>query len=229
MWGSLLGALLLGVAAWASTPVVLRHASSRTSRTSRTGTASSAPPTTSPWVRRRAHVPLAAVAGAGVMALPAGPVLTATLAVAALGLALLVTVDLAVHRLPDRLVAALAVVVLAGLLAATLLGEGTWSDLGRAAGAGVAVGAGFLVLCLLTPSGLGLGDVKLAGVLALPLGWFSWSAVLAGLVLSFVTGGLVALALLLARRADRRTPIAFGPFLGLGAALAVAAAAMAPA
>ncbi|WP_159620836.1 prepilin peptidase [Ruania rhizosphaerae] len=226
MWGSVAGALLLGMTAWASTGLVRRFTSGTPGNST---TASTSRHAGNRWMRWRIHILLAALTGAGVMALPVGPAVQATLAAAGLGLALLVTVDLAVHRLPDRLVVAVAVVVLTGLLASVLLGEGSWADLGRAAVAGIAVGAGFLVLCLLTPSGLGLGDAKLAAVLATLLGWFSWSAVLAGIVLAFVTGGLVALALLVARRAGRRTPIAFGPFLSLGAALAVAVATTAPA
>jgi leader peptidase (prepilin peptidase) / N-methyltransferase len=68
---------------------------------------------------------------------------------------------------------------------------------------------------------MGFGDVKLGGVLGLGLGWFGLPHVLVGVVYAFVLGGLVSLALIVGRRATRRSAIAFGPFLVLGFLLAV--------
>ena len=79
----------------------------------------------------------------------------------------------------------------------------------------------FLLAALLSPGGegLGLGDVKLAGVLGALLGWWGWDVALVGLLSGFVLGGLGALALLLTRRVDRRGSLAFGPAMLLGAYL----------
>ena len=79
----------------------------------------------------------------------------------------------------------------------------------------------FTALALLSPGagGLGLGDVKLAGVLAALLGWFDWRAAAIGLAAGFVLGGLAAAFLLLTRRADRHSHIAFGPAMVAGAYL----------
>jgi prepilin signal peptidase PulO-like enzyme (type II secretory pathway) len=71
-------------------------------------------------------------------------------------------------------------------------------------------------------SGLGFGDVKLAGVLGLPLGWLGWPAVLLGLALPHLLAGPVALFLLLTGRAKRGTGLPFGPALLAGALLAIA-------
>jgi leader peptidase (prepilin peptidase)/N-methyltransferase len=68
---------------------------------------------------------------------------------------------------------------------------------------------------------MGLGDVKLAGVLGLYLGWLGWSSVLVGTFAGFLLGGVLGVALLLVRRASGRTAIPFGPFMLAGALLAV--------
>src|SRR5699024_1412836 len=98
---------------------------------------------------------------------------TVALVGTAVGLALLVTADLAVHRLPDRLTLPTAVWLVCCWLALCVAGA-PWTSLGRALLAGAALGVGFLLLCLLTPGGIGLGDAKLAAVLGLLLGWFGW-------------------------------------------------------
>ena len=135
------------------------------------------------------------------------------------GLAL-VHIDLRVRRLPDRLVLPAYPVTALALLACSVV-TGRWSALGvAAASSGVAV-AVFTLLALLSPGagGLGLGDVKLAGVLAALLGWWDWRAALMGLAAGFVLGGLVAAVLLITRRADRHSHIAFGPAMVAGAYL----------
>lgn len=148
------------------------------------------------------------------------PALAAT-AWAAGAAVVLAQVDLAVHRLPDRVVypatAGVAVAYLADALAL-----GTWDALLRAALAGAAAFAGGALVAAISPQGLGFGDVKLLGMLGLLLGWFGWSVLAAGVLLGLVAGALVALALLAARRAGWRTAVAFGPSLLTGAALALA-------
>jgi leader peptidase (prepilin peptidase)/N-methyltransferase len=67
--------------------------------------------------------------------------------------------------------------------------------------------------------GMGLGDVVLAPVLGLALGWLGWGATLVGLLSGFVIGAVVGVALLGSGRAARRTRIPHGPFLLTGAAL----------
>jgi leader peptidase (prepilin peptidase)/N-methyltransferase len=81
----------------------------------------------------------------------------------------------------------------------------------------------YLVLALVSPGGggLGYGDVKLAGLLGLLLGWLGWGSVILSVVAAFVIGGVIALILLLSGRASRSTHIAFGPSMILGAWVAL--------
>ena len=74
---------------------------------------------------------------------------------------------------------------------------------------------------VISPSGMGLGDVKLAASLGTLLAWFSWRLLLAGGLAGFLLGGVFAGALLVSRRADRKQAIPFGPFMIAGAVLAV--------
>lgn len=139
-------------------------------------------------------------------------------------LAALAAIDLDVHRLPDVLTFPLVPLAVAIATAASVF-TGEWFALLRAVVAGVALGAAYLLLLLLSRggAGLGLGDVKLAVGLGVLLGWFSWSAVLSGTLLGFVLGGLWAAGLLVTRRATRQSYIAFGPFMIGGAVLALLA------
>jgi leader peptidase (prepilin peptidase)/N-methyltransferase len=68
---------------------------------------------------------------------------------------------------------------------------------------------------------LGFGDVKLAGLLGLLMGWLGWGPVIVSVLAAFVIGGLSALILLVAGRASRSSHIAFGPSMILGALVAL--------
>jgi len=74
----------------------------------------------------------------------------------------------------------------------------------------------FLALSLFLRGGLGMGDVKLAGMLGFLLGW----TVLPALFIGAIVGG-VAAAVLLSREGGRRATMAYGPYLALGAAVAI--------
>jgi leader peptidase (prepilin peptidase) / N-methyltransferase len=80
------------------------------------------------------------------------------------------------------------------------------------------VGGAFLVLTLVRPDGFGMGDVKLIAVMGLFLG----DAALAAVLIALLAGSLVGLALI-ARHgpAAAKSTIPFGPFLALGALLAL--------
>jgi len=142
-------------------------------------------------------------------------VLAALLYLAAISIAL-TAIDLDVHRLPNSIVLP-AYLVGAVALTAAAFATGDLESLARAAaGAGILFTA-YLVLALIAPRGMGLGDVKLAGVLGLFLGWFGWYALAVGALAAFLLGGLYGVILILARRARRTTAIPFGPWMLAGA------------
>ncbi|KAD3515195.1 prepilin peptidase [Arthrobacter yangruifuii] len=130
--------------------------------------------------------------------------------------------DVRTRRLPNALVLP-SYPVAGGLLAGAAFSAG---EPGRGAGAvlGAAVlWSGFFALRLLSRAGLGFGDVKLAGLLGLYLGFLGPAQVLAGTVAAFVFGGLWGLGLILTGRGTASSTVAFGPFLLLGAAVAMLA------
>jgi len=141
----------------------------------------------------------------------------------ALGVAL-AAIDLSVQRLPDRLVlpAYPAVIVLLAFAALTGHTEGA---LGRALLGGLVLAGIYLALALLRPGGIGGGDIKLAGLAGIALGWLGWPTLIFGAALGFIVCGAVSLALIAARRVSMQSMISFGPFLLAGALLATLAGA----
>ena len=136
--------------------------------------------------------------------------------------ATLTLIDLDVRRLPDLIVLPSYPIAFVLLFVPTVV-TGQWDALLRAVLAGFLLGLGYLVLALVSAGGggLGLGDVKLAGVLGLLLGWLGWGPAIVSVFAAFITGGVIALAQLLTGRASRSSQIAFGPAMILGAWVAL--------
>ncbi len=149
------------------------------------------------------------------------PEVVAFCALGALGIAL-AAIDLQVQRLPDRLTLPAYPVLLTLLAAAAVLGRDAW-PLARAVLGCLGLGGAYLILALIRPGGLGGGDIKLAGLAGLALGWLGWRTVLGGAALGFVLVGVAGLLLLAARRVTLRSHLSFGPFLIGGALLALLA------
>jgi leader peptidase (prepilin peptidase)/N-methyltransferase len=145
----------------------------------------------------------------------------AAFALLALACALLVVIDLAAYRLPDVIVGPTYPIFLGGLTVAAAVG-GHWDRLGRAVAAGAILAASYFVLAFISPAGLGLGDVKLSGLLGAFLGWFGWPHLLLGSVTAFVLSAGFAVILLISRKADRHTAFPFGPWMVLGAVVGAA-------
>ncbi len=145
--------------------------------------------------------------------------LVAFLTLTAVSIALAL-IDLDTRRLPNVIVlpSLLAGILLLGV-AALLRG-----DIPALIGAGVGGASLFVfyfVLALVKPGGMGFGDVKLAAVLGLYLGFLGWGNLLVGAFAAFIFGGVFGLLLLMARKAGRKTAIPFGPWMILGAWLGV--------
>ncbi|MCI2957308.1 prepilin peptidase [Agromyces atrinae] len=139
------------------------------------------------------------------------------LAVVAVPLAI---VDLEEHRLPNHLVLPTTLVA-ATLLAAAAVATDAFDVLVRALLGGAVMFGLYLAGALASPRSVGMGDVKLAALLGLVLGWFGWSTWVAGLALAIVIGGVVAVLAVLLRRATLSSALPFGPSMLAGALAAV--------
>jgi leader peptidase (prepilin peptidase)/N-methyltransferase len=149
----------------------------------------------------------------GSWALPAYLVFAAVLVALAL-------IDLDTMTLPRRIIyvgGAVGAVLLTVASAAAGQPERLWW---AAAGAGGAL-AFFLALHLASPRAMGFGDVRLAGLIGLYLGWLGLREVPIGLFLGFVLGAVVGVGALIVGRAARKTQVPFGPFLAAGALVTV--------
>lgn len=156
--------------------------------------------------------------------LRSSPAATVLILVALLYLAavsvVLALIDLDTHTLPNRVVLPAYPVAAVLLTAAALLaGEPDRLLIGLAGG--VALFGLYLLLAVLYPGGMGLGDVKLAGVLGLYLGWLGWGPLVVGAFAAFLLGGLFSLVLVITRRANRKSGIPFGPWMLAGAWLGI--------
>jgi leader peptidase (prepilin peptidase) / N-methyltransferase len=136
----------------------------------------------------------------------------------------LAVIDASTRLLPNRITYP-AFPIMLGLLLLASVGLGDLGRLARGLLAALAVGGFFLLLALISPRGMGLGDVKLAPTLGLALGWLSWGAVAFGVFAGFLLGGVAGLAAIALLGLTRKSLLPFGPWLVTGALLGVLAGA----
>ena len=129
-------------------------------------------------------------------------------------------IDAQTRKIPNRLTYPLTP-ALAGVLVAAAAADGDPGRALRVLAAGLAGFAILLLMALLSPRAMGMGDVKLAGFIGMGLGYLSWWHVLFGLFAAFLLGGVVGLLLLATRIRSRRDLVPFGPYLAAGALLIV--------
>jgi leader peptidase (prepilin peptidase) / N-methyltransferase len=135
-------------------------------------------------------------------------------------LALLVAlsvIDFRTKKIPNRLVYPACMVAAATILVADLAGSELHSI--RAGIGFLAYGIGLLAIALISPRGMGMGDVKLAGLIGLVLGALGLRYVAVAAALGVAIGGVASVIALIAG-AGRKTRIPFGPFLAAGAVVA---------
>ena len=158
---------------------------------------------------------LSGVAGAGVGAAVGWSwALTFLLYLCVMGSALAV-IDWRTRLLPTKLVAPSYVAVGALVLLAGGL-ERSGDDLLRSLWGWLAAGGVFWLMWRIYPRGMGYGDVRLAGVLGIALGYLGWGELLLGVYAGFLLGAVVGTLLSLLRLVDRKA-YPFGPFMLLGA------------
>jgi leader peptidase (prepilin peptidase) / N-methyltransferase len=116
---------------------------------------------------------------------------------------ILVSIGLDAQQLPDSIMLP-SYVVGALLLMPAGAADSDWTASERAVIGVAAYGLIYLALALSYPHALALGDVKLAGLLGLYLGWVSWASLLVGLLAGFLIVGFGGTVFIAARRADTR-------------------------
>jgi len=134
--------------------------------------------------------------------------------IAAIGVPLTAT-DIAVHRLPNRLVLPSYPIVIALLGLAALL-DHTPASLLRALAGMLTLLTLYALPYYLLPGAIAGGDVKLVGVLGLGLGWVSWGALLTGTFLAWILAALSLFILRATHTVNRDAPIPLGAFLITG-------------
>lgn len=132
----------------------------------------------------------------------------------------LALIDLDTHTLPNWIVLP-SYIVGAVLLGVASLASGNLGSLLRGLLAAGAMWLTYLVIALSYPGGMGYGDVKFAGVIGLFLGYLGWSVLITGAIAAFALGAIFASVLLIRKSIDRKSGIPFGPWMLVGAWIAV--------
>jgi leader peptidase (prepilin peptidase)/N-methyltransferase len=170
------------------------------------------------WVTAALFGLAAAVTGPHLVLVPLLCLLTGLIAMSA--------VDIAVMRIPTRFVYLTGAAVTVGFVVVSLV-DGTPRRLYGALLGAALYGGMLLVLHLISPRMLGFGDVRLATLVGLALGWCGWEAthprlgpvqaVLDAGLLAGLIGSVAGVILLVQRRRDR--PFPFGPAVAVSGAL----------
>jgi leader peptidase (prepilin peptidase)/N-methyltransferase len=162
---------------------------------------------------------LFAVVTLRILDLDLAPALAAYLYFVAIGIALTM-IDIDHKRLPNAIVLP-SYVVVAALLTIASIASGDWWALARAVIGAAILLAFYVALTLAYPAGMGMGDVKLSGVLGAVLGYLSWTTLAVGAFGGFLLGSLGGILVLATGRGNRKTAIPFGPYMIAAAVLAI--------
>ena len=137
--------------------------------------------------------------------------------------AMLVTVsftDLS-HRLVPRHLVYGGLLIVVPLLVVVSAADGTWDHLAGSAVAGAVAFGLFFTIWFLVPKGMGFGDVRLAGVIGIAVGYLSLLHAYVAFLAGFLIGMVFGLAMVAGAPSGRRTHIPFAPSLAAGAVIAV--------
>jgi leader peptidase (prepilin peptidase)/N-methyltransferase len=129
-------------------------------------------------------------------------------------------IDLRTQRLPREITYTGIVLGVIALAVAAIVVDEPERIWMMSLGAVIALAAMWLIY-VASKGGMGDGDVRLAPLLGLYLGWLNPGIVLPGLFFGFIAGAVVGVAMMVVDRAGRRTAVPFGPFLALGTLVAI--------
>jgi leader peptidase (prepilin peptidase)/N-methyltransferase len=129
-------------------------------------------------------------------------------------------IDLKVHRLPNQIVAWFTATQIATLIALSL---DDINDLKLPLLVAIGTSVIYSILFVLSRGSLGMGDVKFAFPLGLTVGWYASELWLVAILGSFLSAGVVALVGIIAKRMDRESKLALGPYMFLSTLLACVA------
>lgn len=121
------------------------------------------------------------------------------------------------HHLILNVIIYPSLAISAMLLALASLLTGDWMRMAYALVGAVALGAFYLLLALIWVDSMGGGDIKLAVVLGLVLGWLGWPQLIVGAFGAFLVGGIISIVMLAMRKVKLRGGIPFGPSMVVGA------------
>jgi len=149
-----------------------------------------------------------------------GGITVAAFCVLMSGLLVLTFIDLRTHRLPREVTYVVMGIGAVLLSVAAIVDDQPRRIYMAALGAVISVSV-MSALYLLSRGGLGDGDVRMSPLLGMYLGWLNPGLALVGLLYGFILAALVSAMLMIFGRANRRTAIAFGPFLAIGTLAAI--------
>jgi leader peptidase (prepilin peptidase) / N-methyltransferase len=124
-------------------------------------------------------------------------------------------IDLEHYIIPNRIVYPVGFMVVPLFALAALLSH-NWHAFERALLGGLACFAVLFVIHMISPGGMGFGDVRLCFLLGLALGWLGWPEVYFGLLAGFLYGSVIGVTLIALRLRKRKQHLPFGPFLAAG-------------
>jgi leader peptidase (prepilin peptidase)/N-methyltransferase len=136
------------------------------------------------------------------------------------GLLALSWIDVELLILPKAIIYPLLVIV-TGLLLMASAATGLWHNLWVAAACAAGWFMVFFALNFISPRVLGFGDVRLAPVLGLGLGWLGVRYVILGFFAANLIGAVIGIALIVTKQMDRQQRVPYGVFLAMGTAVAV--------
>lgn len=136
------------------------------------------------------------------------------------GLVAVSIADIRVGLVPRKLLYPTLVLMVIALVAASAV-SGEYHRLVQAAVGGAAAFAVFFAIWFVAPRSMGMGDVRLAGVIGVGLGWIGYRQLYLGFLVGLIVGVIIGVVKMLVQGSGRKTALPFGPALAVGAVVGV--------